>query len=242
MPNGGGYFIPGFVDRKPSVVANTNTNEAVIFTGDRRIDYWRGVDTNVTLRMRGGLRIGVGTSTGSRYDNQCGTLTDNLTNGIAGGVVLLEGRERACEPDRKFQTNVRALPATPFPGWTCSSRWRSPIGRASSWWRTTRCPLPSWSGCPGSEYRATNTEGCSVSGGGVNPGCLLTNTAATTVTRDLLSNDTYGEGIRLFDIKLAKNVRFAGKRVNFGLDIYNAFNSDGALGDAPITRPAAPER
>lgn len=39
---------------------------------------------------------------------------------------------------------------------------------------------------------------------------------------------TFAEGIRLFDIKLAKNVRFAGKRLNVGVDVYNLFNSDGA--------------
>ena len=42
--------------------------------------------------------------------------------------------------------------------------------------------------------------------------------------------DLYGEGQRLTDIKFAKNVRFGGKRVNFGVDIYNVFNSDAATG------------
>ena len=46
----------------------------------------------------------------------------------------------------------------------------------------------------------------------------------------LFARFKFGEGIRLFDIKLAKNVRFAGnKRVNVGVDVYNVFNSDGAL-------------
>jgi hypothetical protein len=40
--------------------------------------------------------------------------------------------------------------------------------------------------------------------------------------------DLYGEGLRLWDLNLAKNIRFAGKRVNFGVQIYNVFNSDGA--------------
>ena len=32
------------------------------------------------------------------------------------------------------------------------------------------------------------------------------------------------------DLKLAKNVRFAGKRLKVGVDIYNLVNSDAALG------------
>jgi hypothetical protein len=34
------------------------------------------------------------------------------------------------------------------------------------------------------------------------------------VSQNLLSNDTYGEGIRMVDFKLAKNVRFAGVRID----------------------------
>ena len=30
-------------------------------------------------------------------------------------------------------------------------------------------------------------------------------------------------------MKFAKNVRFSGKRVNIGVDVYNIFNSDAAL-------------
>ena len=30
----------------------------------------------------------------------------------------------------------------------------------------------------------------------------------------------------MFDIKLAKNIRFGNRRVQVGMDLYNAFNSD----------------
>jgi hypothetical protein len=40
----------------------------------------------------------------------------------------------------------------------------------------------------------------------------LSTTATSTVTHNLISDDTYGEGIRIIDFKLAKNIRFAGKR------------------------------
>ena len=33
-----------------------------------------------------------------------------------------------------------------------------------------------------------------------------------------------------WDLTLRKNIRFAGKRLNFGVDIYNLFNSDAATG------------
>jgi hypothetical protein len=42
----------------------------------------------------------------------------------------------------------------------------------------------------------------------------------------LLSNELFGERITTFDVKIAKNIRFAGRRLNVGADIYNFFNSD----------------
>ena len=38
----------------------------------------------------------------------------------------------------------------------------------------------------------------------------IQNNTTGTVARDLLFNDYYGEGIRQFDLRLAKNIRFAG--------------------------------
>jgi hypothetical protein len=46
---------------------------------------------------------------------------------------------------------------------------------------------------------------------------------------NLLDNgDVFGERISLVDLKFDKNIRFAGKRVNFGVQVANLFNSDAA--------------
>ena len=53
--------------------------------------------------------------------------------------------------------------------------------------------------------------------------------AAATQTVNLLDfGDLYGERTNNWDLTLRKNIRFAGKRLNFGVDIYNLFNSDAA--------------
>jgi hypothetical protein len=36
----------------------------------------------------------------------------------------------------------------------------------------------------------------------------------------------FGDRVTTWDMKLAKNIRFKGKRLNVGVDIYNLFNSD----------------
>jgi hypothetical protein len=42
--------------------------------------------------------------------------------------------------------------------------------------------------------------------------------------------DMYGERQNNWDMTFRKNFRFAGKRANFGVDVYNIFNSDAATG------------
>ena len=60
---------------------------AITHVGDRRNDYWSGIDTNFVLRARGGLRISGGTSTGRRNDNTCRL----LVNDPPGGQVIEDG-------------------------------------------------------------------------------------------------------------------------------------------------------
>jgi hypothetical protein len=51
-------------------------------------------------------------------------------------------------------------------------------------------------------------------------------TTATTDINVLMDNELFGERIMLFDLKLAKNIRFAGKRLTVGVDVFNVLNSD----------------
>jgi hypothetical protein len=58
-------------------------------------------------------------------------------------------------------------------------------------------------------------------------GCFYGTTASNTTTINLLdAGDLYGGGVGLFDLKFSKNLRFAGKRINLGVDVYNLLNSD----------------
>ena len=225
LPNGGGYVVPGFVDRKPGVAAGS-TN-AVTLAGDRRKDVWRGVDTNFTYRGPGGLRISGGTSTGSRYVEDCRALVQDPPT-----VVLREGRERLCDPYRPFQTNLRGTAAYTIP-WadvlvSTAFSMRPGAGLAAN----VEVPISQVQWMPGSEYRATNTTGCTV-GTTVNTGCLFINgfvgAGGTTVSQSVLSNDNFGERITLIDMKIAKNFRFGNKRINVGADVYNVFNSDAGV-------------
>jgi hypothetical protein len=72
------------------------------------------------------------------------------------------------------------------------------------------------------------TQPCAIPANGV--GCFITpaagGTATTVPVQLLLSNEYWGERVTTIDAKFAKNIRFANRRLNVGVDIYNLFNSD----------------
>jgi hypothetical protein len=62
-------------------------------------------------------------------------------------------------------------------------------------------------------------------------GCFgVDRNAATQDINVLMSNELFGERITLFDLKLAKNIRFKNRRVTVGVDVFNVFNSDAITG------------
>jgi hypothetical protein len=73
---------------------------------------------------------------------------------------------------------------------------------------------------------ARATRVCATPTNGV--GCLggSGNNTTTTGVQLLLNNEMYGRRVNEWDVKLAKNIRFSGKRLSIGIDIYNFFNSD----------------
>jgi hypothetical protein len=74
------------------------------------------------------------------------------------------------------------------------------------------------------------TAPCTVNGVATT-GCFVANAVGTVTSSTYQVNvldfsDRYGEGVWLFDLKVAKVIRFGGRRLNIGADIYNLFNSD----------------
>ena len=93
---------------------------------------------------------------------------------------------------------------------------------------------------PGSEARASRP--CATATNGV--GCVGNGNDTTTATVNLLNeNELWGERTTSIDLKLAKNIRFAGKRATFGVDVYNLFNSSAIqsyVNTYTVDNPATP--
>jgi hypothetical protein len=212
LPDGGNYVIQGLNNQSvPSLPVGSG---GVVLLREQ-LDYtWAGIDTNVVMRARGNLRLSGGTSTGRSKRDTCDTNIDSpnvkgrVGNELGGG----------CINNEPYLTNVRGnvtytipwidvLASGVFqyrPGVTRSANMT--VNTADVVWSTPlRSGTPFFTG-------------------------IANGTSTTTQINLLDNNDLYGEGMRLFDLTFRKNVRFAGKRLSLGLDVYNVFNSDAALG------------
>ena len=86
---------------------------------------------------------------------------------------------------------------------------------AAAVWEPTSSP-----GRAGQPFNGIGTTGGTNGLGGV----------ATQTVNLLDTGDLYGERQNNWDLTLRKNFRFAGKRANIGVDVYNIFNDDAATG------------
>jgi hypothetical protein len=211
LPQGGNYVIQGLQNQS---VASLPVGSGGVVLLRQQLDYtWAGFDTNVVMRARGGLRLSGGTSTGRAVRNTCDTNID--TPNVKGRV----GNELhgGCIDQAPFQTNVRGNVSYTIP-------WVDVLASGVFQYR------PGVARSANMTVNAADVVWLNPARTGTNFFTGIANgTSGTTQINLLDNNDLFGEGLRLFDMTFRKNVRFAGKRLSLGLDVYNIFNSDAAL-------------
>jgi hypothetical protein len=213
LPDGGGYTILGLTNQSANGALPGGAGGVTLIRNDLAYT-WAGVDTNVVVRAYGGLRLSGGTSTGRANRNTCSTNIDSPDVKGRAGNELRGG----CITNEPFLTNVRGNVSYTIPWIDVLAsgvfQYRPGISRSAN----LRIDAADVIWSPESAARRAGTQFFGTLG------------ATSTMQVNLLDdNDLYGEGMRLFDLTFRKNVRFAGKRLSLGLDVYNVFNSDAAL-------------
>jgi hypothetical protein len=228
LPGGGGYVVRGL--NNPNAALPVGRPSAVTIM-DALAYRWNGLDTNFVWRgtdkwgLRG-LRVNGGTSTGRAVRDLCFASLDGPD------VQQHDGVTPECNPYTRWDTNVRGTAAYTIPKIdvlvSTVFQWRPGVEREANYTFTKNEVV--WE--PGSAARATQPCPAGPTAGQV--GCFVDTgggITTTDVTVNLLnSGELYGEGYAIFDLKLGKNVRFANKRINVGVDIYNLFNNDAIRG------------
>jgi hypothetical protein len=223
LPGGGGYLVRGLSNPK----ATLPTGRPSAVTIMQELDYsWNGIDTNFVWRGPRGIRVNGGTSTGRAVRDECYTELDGPN------VKAREGNSPACNPNVRYETNVRGSASYTIP-WVdvlASTIFQYRPGIAYNANMTVTKDQVTWE--PNSAGRATQASTCTGANAG-QVGCFVASggtTQTTTIVNLLDPGDVYGEGYWNFDLKFAKNIRFANKRLNVGVDVYNLFNNDAIRG------------
>jgi hypothetical protein len=222
LPGGGGYTVTGLYDVHALVAA-----PVTVQTYSDQLKYvWNGVDTNWNWRGPRGIFVQAGTSTSRINRNTCAALTDlSTTNNSLNSLVGHADApyQSGCLNLGPFQTTVRgsAVYTVPKVDVLLSVVFQSLPGSEITATETISKGQAIWAN------PARATAPCALASNG--NGCFLgSNTfAATTWSVPLfLNNELFGDRVTTWDMKLAKNIRFKGKRLNVGVDVYNLFNSD----------------
>jgi hypothetical protein len=211
LPGGGGQVINGLYDLVPTAVGKVDelaTNSKNIA---EQTENWQGVDVGVVARLRNGLTVQGGTSTGRRLSDACelkavlpeqGRGTRGATTSIAGGSPT----DPYCRVAEPYQTSVRGLATYTIP--------RIDV-QVSGTWRNDPGDSLAANFVANNAYIAANgTLGRSLS-------------ESTNVTVNLIEPQTFFAPRRNnIDLRIAKIFRYGRTRSQVGIDVYNLTNTD----------------
>jgi hypothetical protein len=96
LPRGGGYVIGDLFDRTQAAFGRTDNFITRSRNFGSATNYWHGVDTQVNARLRNGLTVQGGTSTGRDVSDDCDVIIDNPSR-------------RNCRVVMPFLTDIRGL-------------------------------------------------------------------------------------------------------------------------------------
>jgi hypothetical protein len=204
LPNGGGYAVGPFYDVRPALTGQFSNVVRSVDDYGEYVRYWSGVDVNVVARLRGGLTLQGGTSTGRTVQDTCDVRQNlpefSLTN-------------YSCRSEPPFLTDLRGLASYLIP-------------------RLDVQTSVTFASRPGAELAAnvivpTATVAQSL-------GRPLSGGVANLTVNVLQPGEMYGDRINQVDLRLAKLFRVAQSRINVSVDVLNALNSDAILAYTPL--------
>ncbi|MEP7305514.1 MAG: carboxypeptidase regulatory-like domain-containing protein [Acidobacteriota bacterium] len=219
LPGGGGGAVSGVYNLNPNKVGQVQ-DLALLDSkaGADPIENWQGVDVGVSARLRNGLTVQGGTSTGRTLQDNCALRsllpeaypwsTNTVTQSLRGDSVA--GLTRPyCRIETPYLTSLRGLATYTVP--------KLDIQLAATWRSDA-----------GAEIQANETVTSAIASTGPQP--LGRNLSSGNVTVNLIPQGTlYGPRINNIDFRVAKVLRFGRTRTQLGVDIYNITNSDTVL-------------
>jgi len=211
LPGGGGQTVAGLYNLIPAKVGQVDELAQSSSNFAKQIENWQGMDVNLVARLRNGLTVQGGTSTGRRFSDSCalkaalpeqGSGVNGANTSIAGGSVT----NPYCHVVEPYQTQIRGLATYTIP--VVDVQFSG-----------------TWSSTPGNDLAANYTVTNSIATVGPQP--LGRNLSSGNVTVNLIAPNTFfAQRRNNVDFRIAKVVRYGRTRTQVGVDIYNATNTD----------------
>ncbi len=216
LPGGGGGAVSGIYNLNLNKVGQVQ-DLALLDSkvGAEPIENWHGIDASVNARLRSGLTVQAGTSTGRTLQDNCAlrsllpetypwstiTVTQALRGDSTAGLT-----RPYCRIVEPFMTSFRGLVTYVVPkvDVQLSGTWRSD---------------------PGTEIQANYVVTNAIANSGPQP--LGRNLSSGNITVNLIPQGTlYSDRRNNIDFRAAKLLRFQRMRLQVGIDVYNVLNSD----------------
>jgi hypothetical protein len=214
LPNGGGYTVGGLYNLVPSKVGVVDELALPSKDFGKQVENWRGVDVNLVARLRNGVTVQGGTSTGRRRVDNCavravlpelgtsptGAVSASVLSGLGANSSVTNPNCRVVEP---YKTDFRGLATYTIP-------------------KVDIQVSGTWASLPGADIRAQYVVTSAIArpslGRDLSSGNVMVNLIPLqTVFADRLNN---------IDFRVAKIFRYNRTRTQVGVDIYNVTNTD----------------
>jgi len=202
LPDGGNFTVGGLRDLKPASFGRPSDNR-ITFAKEfgRSIRHWNGMDLSLNARVRDGVLLQGGMSTGRTSTDNC-DLVQKLPE-LSPAIPL-----GYCHVDTKFLTQFKFLGSYTIP-------------------RVDVQISGSMQSIPGPEIQANYVVPTALAA--VSLGRPLSGSAPNVTVNIVKPGTMYGERLNQVDLRLAKILRFGMRRTSLNLDLYNALNGNAVL-------------
>lgn len=229
LPGGGGNTLTQFVDFATTASATRQPNNKVVFADDigaTQIEHWNGVDVSLNARLKTGLLLQGGTSTGRRTTDNC-EVTSKLPE------MLGNSPQSVCRQVEPWRTQAKLVAVYALP------RFDSLPTALAAALASTQVSA-TFQSIPGDAMQATytmpltelgNASFSSLAtmapcGGSANAGLCLGNSKSINL---VYPSSVFDVRQNQLDVRVGRILRFGKTRTSLNFDVYNVLNEDTVL-------------
>ena len=218
LPNSGqtvtGLYDPNFIVAQKNVIKGADNFGT-------QLQHWNGVDVSVDARLKNGLFMQAGMSTGKTKTDNCDVVDDVPEALTISGAAGIQSQVTGAGPGQVTPASF-CHQVTPF-----LTQYKGLVSYNLPWYGIR--VSGTLQSLPGPQIVATNVYNNTNRGPLTTLPRPFTNAQATINTIEPAS--AYGDRLNQIDLRFTKIVNVGKGRVDFNVDLYNAFNSDAVIGE-----------